>query len=64
MTSMLNLFPDCEVQSQFESDFMISGVPRYIVIGKRGEIISVHAPSPGPEMASMIEKALLATETD
>ena len=64
MTSMLNLFPDCEVQSQFESDFMISGVPRYIVIGKSGEIISVHAPSPGPEMASMIEKALLATETD
>ena len=64
MTSMLNLFPDCEVQSQFESDFMISGVPRYIVIGMRGEIISVHAPSPGPEMASMIEKALLATETD
>ena len=64
MTSMLNLFPDCEVQSQFESDFMISGVPRYIVIGKRGEIISAHAPSPSPEMASMIEKALLATETD
>ena len=60
MQGMLNLFPDCEVQSQFESDFLISGVPRYIIIGKKGEIISAHAPSPGPEMASMIEKARFA----
>lgn len=60
MQGMLNLFPDCEAQSQFESDFMISGVPRYIIIGKKGEIISAHAPSPGPEMASMIEKARFA----
>ena len=54
---MLNLFPDCEWQSQFESDFRISGVPRYIIIGKKGEIISAHAPVPGPEMAAMIERA-------
>ena len=60
MQGMLNLFPDCEVQSQFESDFQISGVPRYIIIGKKGEIVSAHAPSPGPEMASMIEKARFA----
>ena len=60
MQDMLNLFPDCEVQSQFESDFQISGVPRYIIIGKKGEIVSAHAPSPGPEMASMIEKARIA----
>ena len=60
MQGMLNLFPDCEVQSQFESDFKISGVPRYIIIGKKGEIVSAHAPSPGPEMASMIEKARFA----
>ena len=60
MQDMLNLFPDCEMQSQFESDFQISGVPRYIIIGKKGEIISAHAPSPGPDMASMIEKARLA----
>ena len=60
MQGMLNLFPDCEVQSQFESDYQISGVPRYIIIGKKGEIISAHAPSPGPEMVSMIEKARFA----
>ncbi|MBR5593777.1 MAG: redoxin domain-containing protein [Bacteroidaceae bacterium] len=60
MKGMLNLFPDCSVQSQFESDFQISGVPRYIIIGKQGEIISAHAPAPGPEMAAMIEKARFA----
>ena len=60
MQGMLNLFPDCEVQSQFESDFQISGVPRYIIIGKKGEIVSAHAPTPGPDMASMIEKARFA----
>lgn len=60
MLGMLNLFPDCEAQSQFETDFMISGVPRYIIIGKKGEIISAHAPTPGPEMATMIERARFA----
>ena len=60
MRGMLNLFPDCEAQSQFETDFMISGVPRYIIIGKKGEIVSAHAPTPGPEMATMIERARFA----
>ena len=60
MRGMLNLFPDCEAQSQFETDFMISGVPRYIIIGKKGEIVSAHAPAPGPEMAAMIERARFA----
>lgn len=60
MQGILNLFPDCEVQSQFESDFQISGVPRYIIIGKKGEIVSAHAPAPGSEMASMIERARFA----
>ena len=60
MQGMLNLFPDCEEQSQFETDFQISSVPRYIIIGKQGEIISAHAPTPGPDMASMIERARFA----
>ena len=64
MQEIINLFPDCKEQSQFETDFRISGVPRYIIIGKEGEIVSAHAPTPGPEMASMIEKARLATESD
>ena len=60
MKGMLNLFPGCEAQSQFETDFQISSVPRYIIIGKKGEIVSAHAPSPGPEMATMIERARFA----
>ncbi len=60
LRGMINLFPDCEEQSQFETDFQISSVPRYIIIGKKGEIVSAHAPTPGPEMASMIEKARFA----
>lgn len=60
MKSMLNLFPDCAEQSQFETDFLISGVPRYIIIGKDGNIVSAHAPTPGADMAAMIEKARFA----
>ena len=60
MQGMLNLFPDCTEQSQFESDFLISSVPRYIIIGKDGNIVSAHAPTPGTEMAAMIEKARFA----
>lgn len=60
MQGLINLFPDCPEQSQFESDFQISSVPRYIIIGKKGEIVSAHAPIPSPEMAAMIEKARLA----
>ena len=57
MQDILNLFPDCAEQSQFESDFQISSVPRYIIIGKDGNIVSAHAPVPGPEMEAMIESA-------
>lgn len=58
MQQLLNLFPDCEEQSQFETDFRVSGVPRYIIIDKEGKIVSAHAPTPGPEMVKMIETAL------
>ena len=58
MQQLLNLFPDCEEQSQFETDFQVSGVPRYIIIDKEGNIVSAHAPTPGPEMVEMIDTAL------
>ena len=58
MQQMLNLFPDCEEQSQFETDFQVSGVPRYIIIDKEGNIVSAHAPTPSPEMIEMIEAVL------
>ena len=60
MQQMLNLFPDCDEQSQFETDFRISGVPRYIIIDKEGKIVAAHAPTPGPEMVKLIEGALSA----
>ena len=60
MQNMLNLYPDCEEQSQFESDFQISSVPRYIIIGKDGNIVSAHAPAPSREMSEMIEYARVA----
>ena len=58
MQPLLNLFPDCAEQSQFETDFRISGVPRYVIIDKSGNIVSAHAPTPGTEMKKMIETAL------
>lgn len=58
MKHMLNLFPDCDVQSQFETDYQIQGVPRYIIIDKKGNLITAHAPSEPAEIKKLIEKAL------
>ena len=58
MKHMLNLFPDCDLQSQFETDYQIQGVPRYIIIDKKGNIISAYAPSEPAEIKELIEKAL------
>lgn len=60
MQNMLNLYPDCEEQSQFETDYQVSSVPRYIIIGKDGNIVSAHAPAPSREMSEMIEYARVA----
>lgn len=54
MGDMLNLIPDCEEMSQFECDYHISGVPRYIVIGKDGRIVSAYAPPPGSGLNEII----------
>lgn len=47
MDDMLNLIPDCPEESLFESEYHISGVPRYIVIDKQGNIATAYAPPPG-----------------
>lgn len=47
MEGMLNLIPDCPEESLFESEYHISGVPRYIVIDKQGNIATAYAPPPG-----------------
>lgn len=58
MKHLLNLFPDCDAQSQFETDYQIQGVPRYIIIDKKGNIISAYAPSEPAGIKELIEKAL------
>lgn len=58
MGDMLNLYPNCSEQSQFESDYHVSGVPRYIVLDKEGKIVSAYAPPPGGGLEEIIEKTL------
>ena len=58
MGDMLNLFPDCSVESQFESDYHISGVPRYMVIDKEGKIVTAYAPPPGGGLEGIIENTI------
>lgn len=58
MNGMLNLMPDRSTEEHFENRYNISGVPRYIVIDKGGNIISTFAPKPGKDLIEIIEKAL------
>ena len=57
MEGLLNLTPDCEFQSQFESDYHVSGIPRYIVIDKKGNIVTAYAPPPEDGLDEIITKA-------
>ena len=58
MGDMLNLYPDCSFESQFESEYHISGVPRYIIIDKQGKIVTAYAPPPGEGMETIIENTI------
>ena len=58
MDDMLNLYPDCSYESEFESEYHISGVPRYIIIDKQGKIVTAYAPPPGEGMEAIIENAI------
>lgn len=62
MGELLNLYPDCSVESEFESEYHISGVPRYIILDKMGRIVTAYAPPPGEGMEEIIEKTLNKTE--
>lgn len=57
MTGMLNLVASPE-DSSFISDYQVVGVPRYLIIDKKGKIVSVFAPGPGKEMKELIQNAL------
>ena len=58
MGDIVNLYPDCSFESQFESDYHISGIPRYIVIDENGRIVTAYAPPPGGGLEEIIESTL------
>lgn len=58
MSGMLNLIPDTDEASQFECDFRIVGVPRYIIIDRDGDIVTAYAPPAGPYMKDIIMQTL------
>lgn len=55
---IVNLIPGKEEMSQFEVDYYISGIPRYIVIDKEGYIVDAFAPPAGGGLEEIIEKTL------
>ena len=58
MEDLVNLFPDCAEESLFESEYHVSGIPRYIIIDKEGDIITAYAPSPGEGLEELITDIL------
>ena len=58
ISEITNLVTDCSVQSQFESDYMISGIPRYIIIDKEGRLVTAYAPKPGSGMEELITRTI------
>lgn len=58
MGGLLNLTPECSEQSQFESDYHISGVPRYMVIDKEGKIVTAYATPAGGGLDEIIRNTI------
>ena len=58
LQGIVNLIPGKEDMSQFEVDYHISGIPRYIVIDKDGNIVDAFAPPVAGGLEEIIEKTL------
>lgn len=58
MADMLNLILDPTANSHFETEYHITGIPRYFIIDKEGKIVTVFAPGPGKEMKTLIQNTL------
>ena len=58
MGSMLNLIPDTDEASEFECQYYVMGIPRYIVIDKNGKIVTAYAPPPSQELKEIITRTL------
>lgn len=54
----LQLFADSDWKSQFITDYMIKGIPRFILIDPQGNIISANAPRPSDEKLVKTLKSL------
>lgn len=51
----VQLFADNDWKSQFVQDYMVSGIPRFILLDKEGNIISPDAPRPSsPELVEVL----------
>lgn len=56
MTGLLNLIPDLPHSSPFEDAYYVSGVPRYLIIDKEGNLVTAFAPSPGDGMDELVKQ--------
>ena len=55
----IQLFADNDWNSQFVKDYQISGIPRFILVGPNGEIVSADAPRPSsPELVVLFDSLL------
>lgn len=63
LMGMTNLLASKEACT-FQKDYNITGIPRYFLIGKEGEIVSVYAPAPGKAFEALIDKTLEKYERD
>lgn len=54
MEGMINLTTDNDNYSDFEDKYNITGIPRYMIIDKNGNILKAFAPAAGESMKEMI----------
>lgn len=53
----VQLLADNEMKSQFAKDYYITGIPRYILLDPKGQIISYDAPRPSePKLREMLDE--------
>lgn len=57
-SGMKILRADVENGSSFETDYCISGLPRYLVIDRKGNIRDAFAPKPGKGLEELLEQTL------
>ena len=52
----VQLFADNEFKSQFIKDYVINGIPKFILLDPSGHIVNANAPRPSsPELISLFD---------